>query len=111
MLYLPHIRHTETILCVTPYNSDSANNFRDFCALEDVDPDTPPIGVKYKRSKVWCFVWVSKTKDITFESISNPLDLDPRYDSLCGSIYLHGRADKAIDMFNFMYDLGKAQGP
>jgi hypothetical protein len=77
-------------------------SFRAFCAIGDVDPDqwhewtTHPTH-KYPHTT---YIWLSRSKDIVFETSSNPL----KRDGYCHHFGLTGISDKAIAMYNFMHD-------
>ena len=45
------------------------------------------------------YIWLSRSKDVVFESFLNPLN-----DGCCHYFGLSGVADKAIVLFNFMRD-------
>jgi hypothetical protein len=87
------------------YNADT---FRAFCALGDIDPDSvrswypypqlpEEFRSRYQDDRQW--IWISRTKDIVIETRVNPLN-----DGYCHYFGLTGAADKAIMMWDFMYD-------
>lgn len=47
-------------------------------------------------------IWMSRNKDIMFETSCDPLD--PRSDGYCHYFGLHGCADKAIAMMDYLCD-------
>jgi hypothetical protein len=49
-------------------------------------------------------MWMSRTKDIVFETYHNPLENEEGY---CHYFGLTGSAKKAEDMYRYMYDGGR----
>ena len=86
-------------------------SFRAFCALADIDPDdgrqwnkhssTRAVGELYpfRTDTLYDYIWLSRSKDIVFESSMNPL-----IEGHCHYCGLTGVADKAIALFNFVHD-------
>jgi hypothetical protein len=70
--------------------------FRAFCAIGDVDPDA---GHYWTYSVQGQWIWLSRKKDIVFETFMNPLKRGS-----CLYFGLTGVADKAIAMYNFVHD-------
>lgn len=98
----------------------SIDNFREFCAIGDVDPDA---GVKWDpyakwnaefstprlRSVSFIYMWMSREKDVVFETSCNPAD--PGTDGYCHYLGLHGCADKAIAMYEYLRDRDGVRDP
>lgn len=91
------------------FNSTEA--FRAFCALGDIDPDQgrnwDPYASTFHRifvprADMMRSIWISRTKDIIFETEHHPLS--PKGGGYCHSLGLTGNANKAIAMYNFMHD-------
>jgi len=84
---------------------NSIEAFRAFCAVGDIDPDQgrawdPYAILRYRsHSPHLMHIWMSRTKDVVFETSQNPL-----VDGFCHLFGLTGVADKAIAMYNFMHD-------
>ena len=88
-------------------------SFRAFCALADVDPDDGRRWNKRTGSSSLAvrdlhpdpeshrhkYIWLSRSKDIVFESSTNPLN-----DGYCHYFGLTGVADKAIALYFFVCD-------
>jgi hypothetical protein len=81
----------------------SVEAFRAFCDVGDVDPDD---GRRWERREFrgcrrppYLWIWMSRKKDVVFETSANPLE-----DGYCRDFGLTGVADKAIAMYNFMHD-------
>jgi hypothetical protein len=80
-------------------------SFRAFCAIGDIDPDQ---GREWKRSDMVSkyydlppnYVWLSRSKDIVFETSCNPLTNN----GYCHYFGLTGVADKAIAMYDYVHD-------
>jgi hypothetical protein len=53
------------------------------------------------------YIWTSRNKDIVFETSCNPLECD----GYCHYFGLHGRADKAIAMYDYMLDAEGVRDP
>ena len=88
---------------------NSVDSFRAFCAIGDVDPDqgrqfkrfgdAVTIGLRYYDDPPQN-VWLSRSKDIVFETSGNPL----KNDGYCHYFGLTGVADKAIAMYDYVHD-------
>jgi len=89
----------------------SSDSFRKFCAIGGVDPDAGmqwdprPVPVASNVSPYYTYIWMSRAKDIVFETSINPLEWHE--EGYCGYFGLHGSAKKAKDMYQYMYDGGR----
>jgi len=118
---LPYVLDLSTDVEWRCWGADKAgfgniNNFREFCAIGGVDPECGMRWCPYVRDgrdeteyDIKTSIWMSKNKDIVFETSRDPLD--PQNDGYCHYLGLHGRADKAIAMMDYLCDKEKVRDP